>query len=360
MLRHYCQACQNDHRQLLLYYEQPNLFAVLLFDGKVRAAKLEISEEIANKLTDYSKNLKQAQSKPDYNKYDLSAEYSVLADHLIPSSLLSQALTANSLVIIPHGILHLVPWSGLIHGNNRLFEYLPVGILPNLNSLLTLGENSYQPNLVAMVGVSSYPNEVKKKLGDLPSVYHGIKEIQTMYEEVKIADTYCLLDDKATEQEFWKLVNRIKGHGNVLHISCHGTIMPKEPMNSGLLLYDSKVDAAEVALARLNFDEVVLSACSTGWRPFEVEKLALVENLILDADEILGIPAGFLESGAKSVLVSISKAQGKTARTLTTHYHRQRLAGNSPLVAFQSAQKLLLEQGELVGSWISFTLYSCI
>jgi CHAT domain-containing protein len=166
--------------------------------------------------------------------------------------------------------------------------------------------------------------------------------------------TAPLLDGAATENAFWNMARGVTGRGNVLHMSCHGTIVPNEPMSSGLLLYDSKVDAAEVARAALPFDEVVLSACSTGWRPAEVG------DLVLDADEILGIPAGFLESGVNSVLVSISKAEGKAARALTTHYHRQRVAGNSPLFAFQSAQKYLLAQGVPPGTWLGFTLYGCV
>jgi CHAT domain-containing protein len=353
---------ERSQAAITLYYEPPNLTAVLLFDGKVTAERLKVSEETANKLADYAKNLQQAAF--DYNKHDLSTEYSVLAEHLIPASLLSQALTANSLIVVPHGLLHLVPWGGLLHQDRRLFEYLPVGILPNLNALASV-EDSGKPNRVAMVGVSAYPG--MKKLGDLPSVRGEIEDINSIYTEADIAVTPPLLDDAATEQAFWNMISSVQGRGNVLHMSCHGTIVPQEPMNSGLLLHDSKIDAAEVARTRLAFDEVVLSACSTGWRPFKVDSRVLdadkkikVDSLILDADEILGIPAGFLESGVKSVLVSIPKAEEKNARALTTHYHRQRIAGNSPLVAFQSAQKYLLAQGERPGLWIGFTLYGCV
>ena len=326
---------------LTLYYEPPNLTAVLLFDGNVSAERIKVSEETVVKLADYAKNLQQAAF--DYNKHDLSAEY------LIPPSLLSQALTANSLVVVPYGLLHLVPWAGLLHKDKRLFEYLPVGILPNLNALATV-EDSCNPNLVVMVGVSSYPG-LESKLGDLPSVCVEMEDINSIYTEANVAVAPPLLDGAATEQAFWNMISNVKGHGKVLHMSCHGTIVPKEPMNSGLLLHDSKVDAAEIGRSRLSFDEVVLSACSTGWRPFEVD------SLMLDADEILGIPAGFLESGVNSVLVSIPKAEGKTARALTTQYHKQRISGNSPLFAFRSAQKHLLAQGEPPSKWIGFTLY---
>ena len=158
----------------------------------------------------------------------------------------------------------------------------------------------------------------------------------------------------ATEGNFWKLARDVHGTGNVLHMSCHGVIVPSEPLSSGLLLYDSKVDAAEVARAGLQFDEVVLSACWTGWRPTEVE------DVVLSSDEILSIPGGFLESKASSVLVSIPMGEGKTARDLTSHYHEKRVAGESPLFAYRNAQLHMLNQdGVKPALWIGFTLYGC-
>ena len=128
-------------------------------------------------------------------------------------------------------------------------------------------------------------------------------------------------------------------------------------MSSGLLLRDSKIDAAELARTRLPFDELVLSACSTGWRPTEID------NVVLNADEILAIPGGVLESGVSSVLLSIPRSEGKSASMLTAHYHQRRAAGDSPLFAFQSAQQHLLSQNKqkfFPGQWIGFTLYGCV
>jgi CHAT domain-containing protein len=85
-----------------------------------------------------------------------------------------------------------------------------------------------------------------------------------------------------------------------------------------------------------------------------------VQDVVLAADEILGIPGGFLESGASAVLVSIPMAAGKAARVLTTHYHTRRVAGDSPLHAFRAAQEKLLNDGVDPGTWVGFTLYGCI
>ena len=125
-------------------------------------------------------------------------------------------------------------------------------------------------------------------------------------------------------------------------------------MNSGLLFTDAKVDAAEVSQSKLKFEEVVLSACSTGWRPTEVE------GANIRGDEILGIPAGFLEAGARTVLVSITKAEVEASRHFCVTYHRFRASGLSPIKAFQMTQMDLLETGTLHPSvWAGFALYGC-
>lgn len=258
---------------------------------------------------------------------------------------------ARSLVVIPHEILHLVPWSALIYQGKRLFERLPVGILPNLAAAVT-EEKISKPRNAALLGVGHYPG--LKGLQDLPSTYGEIEDISNLYRDGGVAVSGPLLDADATEVAFWNLVKQGSGTGNLIHASCHGMIVRNEPMNSGLLLFDSKVDAAEVARAALPFDEVVLSACNTGWRPTEVGDVELT------ADEILGIPAGFLEAGVKVVLVSIPKAEGKATRALTTEYHRRRVAGESPLSAFQGAQNHMLESGAPGGTWMGLTLYGCV
>ena len=121
-------------------------------------------------------------------------------------------------------------------------------------------------------------------------------------------------------------------------------------MNSGLLLFDGKLDAAEVASKPFPFDEVVLSACSTGWRPTDVA------GVVLNADEILGIPGAFLEAGEYRPREHL-KAEGKAARALTTHYHRRRVAGDTPLKAMRAAQMHMLSAGFSPATWAGFSLY---
>lgn len=347
---------QRSQAAISLYYHKPYLTCVLQWQSETRCAKIEITQDPKDganeglkwKLDRYVKNL--LKPTPDILMHDLSSsDFGVKATDLIPADLLELALTADSLVFVPHGLFHLLPWATLIHQEKRLFQYLPVALFPNMG-LLAGNTTHEKPRSISVMGVSNYP--AKGALRALPNTSLELQEVCDIYRQADIMLRGPYIDSEATEANYARLEDGLQGGGHLLHLSCHGTVVPREPMNSGLLLFDSKLDAAELARSKMPYDEVVLSACSTGWRPTQVGKVTL------NADEILGIPGAFLEAGAKSVLVSIPKASDAAARTFTTHYHRQRVAGAPPLIAMQAAQKQIFALGIPVSDWAGFTLYT--
>ena len=145
-----------------------------------------------------------------------------------------------------------------------------------------------------------------------------------------------------------------EANGAIVHIACHGKFETGEPLNSGLLLTDGRLDTAEIAQSRLPFSEVILSACSLGYRPTEAQ------GVTLSGDDMIGLPGAFLEAGAQSVLVSITKARDDATLELMTLYHEQRVDGVPPLFALQTTQKRMINSLRYPPHlWIGFTLYGC-
>jgi tetratricopeptide (TPR) repeat protein len=342
-------ASLRERRQaaITLHFDPPRATAVLLYEGEASAQAFALPPALAATLAGHAHNM--AASDPDPFLYDL-AEEGVETGDLIPPALLRRALAADSLVVVPHGVLHLVPWAGLMHEGQRLFQQLPVAVLPNLACLAGCDPLS-KPQVAAVLGVGHYQGY--RGFPDLAEAVAETREVAATYVHSGARVLGPTVDADATAECFWRFAASAAGAPSILHVSCHGELEADEPMNSGLLLADARVDAAEIARGRLPYDEAVLSACSTGWRPSQVQEMDL------HSDEVLGIPGGFLEAGVRAVLVSIPKAEEHAARRITTRYHEERSRGASPLHALQAAQRAMLDARTLPALWIGFTLYGC-
>ena len=119
----------------------------------------------------------------------------------------------------------------------------------------------------------------------------------------------------------------------VLHFACHGAFDAAAPLDSGLLLAHGEMltlrqvrDTAALAGARL----VVLSACQTGLTDFRELP-----------DEVIGLPAGFLEAGAAGVVGSLWPVDDRSTALLMGDFHRRALAGQPPAEALRAAQRWL-------------------
>lgn len=339
---------KREQAVLTLHYQPHKVVAVLLYEGKCSVEATMVSDEANTALSRYQQNLQSASPQPRW--CDPSATLNLGAEQLIGSDLLKSALHAKSLVVVPHGALHLVPWAGLIFNGKRLFEYCPIGILPNLSCLLVL-QTAFSPAPhVGLIGAPDYglPSAVES-LDFAPEELNTIKDIYSPSDRV-IGD--IRIGPVATTGAFRELIKDKDASGNILHITCHGDFQTGDPMNSGLLFTDAKIDAMEIARTRVQYDEVILSACNTGYRPIEVR------GVMLNGDDILGLSGAFLEAGASSVLVSIPKARDDATLAFMTIYHENRAEGMTPLFALHETQKTMLTNPIYPPFlWIGFTVY---
>jgi len=339
---------KREQAVLTLHYQPHKVVAVLLYEGKCSVAATMVSTEAKAALSRYQHNLQSSEPRPQW--YDPSAALNMEAEHFVAPNLLKEALKAKSLVIVPHGPLHLLPWAGLNFEGKRLFEYSPVGILPNLSCLPIL-EADFPPSPhIGLIGAPDY--DLLPAIGSLnfaPEELHTIKDIYSPSKRV-IAD--IRIGAAATTGAFWELNKDKDSAGNILHIACHGDFETGNPMNSGLLLTDAKIDAMEIARSRMRYNEVILSACNTGYRPMEAH------GVKLSGDDILGLPGAFLEAGVSSVLVSIPLARDDATLAFMTIYHENRSEGKTPLFAIQETQKsMLLNPLYPPYLWIGFVVY---
>lgn len=335
---------------LTLYHRPGRVVAVLLVGGTVQVEVMDLEPSVAEGLHRYASAL--VQHRPDPHLFDPSEHLSVTADRLVPRALLEKGLAAGSLLVVPHRELHLLPWPGLLLDGRRLFERAAVGVLPNLACAELLDRGFASAPRAALIGAPDY--EGLERLDELPNVGGELSDIEAMYRQRDALVAEPLTGADATEAAFRDLAGRAEVQDAILHAACHAALHPSDPMASGLLLSDGKVDAEELALSRLGYGEVILSACSTGWRPLATEDLPLT------GDDLLGLPGGLLEAGPGAVLVSIPEADDAATRAFMGEYHRARATVPSPLRALRAAQLALLEEASFPPyTWLGFVAYAC-
>ncbi|TMB06744.1 MAG: CHAT domain-containing protein [Deltaproteobacteria bacterium] len=335
---------------LTLFVQGDRTVAVLLADGEVVVASQPLAPAVRTALEEYGRNLQTAV--PDVFAHDFSAgPRHIGADAFVPRALLVRALEAESLFIAPHGNLHLLPWPALLFDGKRLFEHTAVGVLPNLTCLTSLDGDFPAAPRAALLGAPDYGK--LPLLGDLPDAGAELEDLEKLYAGLHRLGAPPITGADATEDALRRLAEREDAEGDILHVACHGTLVVEEPMSSGLLLTDSKLDAGELAGLRIHYGEVVLSACSTGWRPETVGDVALT------GDDVLGLPGALLEAGARAVVVSIPKADDRATRAFMTRYHALRASGQSPLRAHRNTQLALIKDKSLPPyTWVGIVCYA--
>jgi CHAT domain-containing protein len=326
------------------------IIAALIDPAGVVAAARDLEPNTTTAITKFAANLRESLESLNEDLFDLSKEEGVDIADLLPPNVVERLGGTETLLIVPHGVLHLLPWACLTVGSQRLFERCAVGILPNLASLPLLDDDQRTDMPVALIGAADY-SEVQKKYGVLTESPFEIADVATLYVDRVVGEP--VTGRGTTEAAFWALAEAAWPEA-VLHYSGHGSLDASEPLASGLILTGSTVDAAEVLSHPLPYGEVVLSACSTAWRPQSTR------DLNLSGDDALGLPASFLEAGARFLLASIPPVREKAARRFTVAWHRHRRAGLSPLQAYRAVQlDLFAAQPNIVYAWAGITAYGC-
>jgi CHAT domain-containing protein len=309
----------------------------------------DVEPRVTDAIREFAENLRKP--RPDEHRFDISGYDGIALEDLVPARLIPRITQTETLVVIPHGVLHLLPWACLGHGAARLFELTAVGILPNLASFSFLDEPFARSPRVAVIGDADYSRS-KSRYGQLEEARPEIEDVETIHAGRLVARPRT--GHEATESGFWELAAACQGNDVLLHYCGHGTVDATEPLASGLLLTGSTVDAAEILLRRLPYREVVLSACSTAWRPQSTHGLELA------GDDALGLPASFLEAGAGFVMANIPPVREKPSRMFSVAWHRHRQSGKTPLQAYRAVQlEAYAAQPETIHTWAGTTAYGC-
>ena len=138
------------------------------------------------------------------------------------------------------------------------------------------------------------------------------------------------------------------GAYRVIVLACHGRLDPERPLDGALLLGRSALRMSELFALRLGADLVCLSACDLG----------RLGDRVGDAreagDEWLGFTMPLLDAGARSILVSLWKANDDTTARLMPALHAALHDGRAPAYALRDALATVAQTPQ--GFWSNWYL----
>lgn len=237
----------------------------------------------------------------------------------------------GQLAIVPHGILHNVPFHALFDGQNYLLDRYEISYAPSVTVLaLCQQRSSYTLTRALIAGVADAL--IPAASTEVQSVARGLA--QGGMETETLTDERATLEAIKTQASGW----------DILHLACHGLFRADNPMFSSLKLHDGWLTAADVMQLDLKDSLVTLSACESG------------RGTVLQGDEVIGLPRAFLGAGAAAVVVSLWLVQDETTATLMTDWYRQLRARKGPAAALRAAQRELRERYSHPYYWAPFVL----
>lgn len=241
---------------------------------------------------------------------------------------IAERLTAETLIIVPHGILHYVPFQALFDGERYLIDKKTVSYAPSatiLHRVLTsqVKINERPPLIIGL------PDQM------IPYVQTEVESIAALFSQ---ADVY--LAERAT-------VNSLMGNEispAFLHLSTHAAFRADNPLFSALKLADGWVSVNDIYSMASSAPLVTLSACETG------------RSQVVAGDELVGLCRGFFSAGAKSLVVSLWRVDDHSTAHLMARFYESLRDGRPVNQALNSAQLAIKEEKGHPYYWAPFIL----
>jgi tetratricopeptide (TPR) repeat protein len=214
------------------------------------------------------------------------------------------ALGDRSLVVVPTGPLHSVPWSTLPSCVGR-----PLAVSPSATLWHTASRHAGAAgNGVAVAAGPRLPGA--REEAHRVAAVHG---------------TEAMVDGAATVEA----VLAALGTAGVAHLAAHGRLSTDNPLFSSLLLSDGPLFGYDLERLARAPHTVVLAACDAG------------RSMVYTGDELLGLGAAFISRGTAQLVASVIRVPDAETAPLMAAFHRGLVRGQPPADALAAAQARL-------------------
>jgi tetratricopeptide (TPR) repeat protein len=231
------------------------------------------------------------------------------------------------LVIVPHGVLHSIPFHALFDGERYLIDEFAISYAPSAGIYsLCHHKQSTASRQALIIGV---PDERAPLIAD---EVRAISEI--------LPGSRLVIGSEAGDEAL-----RSSGQDcRWVHIATHGFFRQDNPMFSGIRLGSSYLSLYDLYQLKLNAELVTLSGCATG------------VNIVGAGDELLGLTRGLLYAGAESLLLTLWDVHDRSTSEFMSAMYQNLAKTPDRAVAFQFAVEEVRRRYPHPYFWAPFVL----
>ncbi|MDH3886125.1 MAG: CHAT domain-containing protein [Desulfobacterales bacterium] len=303
-----------DGISLVEYYYDPNHLYIWVLDNKRHYfLKKDIPSSYLENLTKAYRNLvfkckdvrsmkvvKEGGQRLSDPKFQFGKVNEALESILLEG--VFNQIKTDKIYIVPHGILHYLPFHALTCHSGYLIEKHQIGYIPSATALkYVLAKRKEKPvNLLAFGNPEL--NAVKMQL---PFAEKEVRDLEKIYPGAKI-----LIGEAASEASF----KQHAGAHGIVHVASHGEFNSNTPLLSCLRLSagngeDGRLETREVFGLNLDAYLVTLSACNTA-----IGKLT-------KGDDVVGLTRAFIFAGTPSILGTIWSVNDESTSKFMKYFY---------------------------------------
>jgi len=319
------------------YYDDKHLYAWVIAKKGSKCIKKEIEKsELENLIKTYRVNLIENRTVrgldiKNYQKTKISSEQTLfegvndrLAEILVGG--IFDWVATEKVYLVPHGMMHYLPFQSLIQDSKYLIQKYQIGYLPSATAFkYVLAKRKKKSYKILALGNP----ELQSKEMHLPYAEKEVQQIKKIHN-----DAYILIGKAASEAAF-------KKHSmdyDIIHVASHGEFNLDTPLLSCLRLApgegeDGRLETREIFGHNLNAYLVVLSACDTAL------------GKLTKGDEVIGLTRAFIFAGTPSILGTIWSVNDRSTSILMVNFYHNIKIMNK-LKALQQAQIAMIQSKE--------------
>ena len=240
---------------------------------------------------------------------------------------LAPFLNRDHIVIVPHGILHYVPFHALFDGSEYLIDRFTVSFAPSASIYAACTRRSANS-----VGASLLMGVHDKNAPLIEDEVRSIAQIVT--------DPRVYVGSSATES----VLRALGPTSRLIHIAAHAIFRRDNAMFSSVRLADSYVNLCDLYELSLPVELLTLSGCGTGL------------SVVAPGDELVGLSRGVLIAGAQTVMLSLWDVHDGTTAELMSCFYKLLMQGCSKAAALRGAMRATRSRSPHPYYWAPFYL----